>query len=176
MKDFNLRNITRAAFVLICGALLLLAGMALVGSFLPAEHRVSLARDFPNTQREALFDLVARPAGYPDWRSHLRATPDGAVEILSEDRWVERFGQDRVRFRFVEMNRPHRLVTEIENDDLPYGGRWLYEFESLADGGTRLQITEEGVIHNPVFRFVARFFIGHETSLESFFDDLAQAH
>jgi hypothetical protein len=40
------------------------------------------------------------------------------------------------------------------------------------DGRSRLQITEDGEIYNPIFRFVSRFFIGYEGTLRQYVSDV----
>jgi len=50
-------------------------------------------------------------------------------------------------------DRPTRYVTRIADDKLPFGGRWIYELEPVG-GGTRLTITEDGFVKNPIFRLV----------------------
>lgn len=48
------------------------------------------------------------------------------------------------------------------------------------DGDTRVTITEEGVVKNPIFRFISRFVLGHDATLEAFLRDrtahLGRAH
>jgi hypothetical protein len=52
-------------------------------------------------------------------------------------------------------------VTRIvPPDNAPFGGRWIYELEAVP-GGTRLTVTEEGWIRNPLFRAM-----GHAMGLD----------
>jgi hypothetical protein len=68
-----------------------------------------------------------------------------------------------------------RLVTRIADHNLPYGGTWTYEL--TPDGsGTRLTITENGEVYNPIFRFVSRFIMGHTASMESVLRALGTKH
>ena len=69
---------------------------------------------------------------------------------------------------------PRRLVTRIADEDLPFGGTWTYRLEPDG-GGTRVTITEDGEVYNPVFRFVSRFVMGHDATLRTYLDDL-EAH
>lgn len=52
-----------------------------------------------------------------------------------------------------------------------FGGSWTYELTPVADG-TRLRITENGEVYNPLFRFLSRFVFGHYASIDKFMADL----
>ena len=48
--------------------------------------------------------------------------------------------------------------------------------ELAADGGgTRLTITEDGEVYNPLFRFVSRFIMGHTSSIDRYLADVQKA-
>ena len=70
-------------------------------------------------------------------------------------------------YEVAEESAPSRLVTRIADKNLPFGGTWTYEIEP-AEGGCVLRITERGEIYNIIFRFVARFFLGYASSMESY--------
>ena len=63
-------------------------------------------------------------------------------------------------------------MTRIDSKSLPFGGTWTYEVQPEADGRSRLQITEDGEIYNPVFRFVSRFVIGQTRTINSYLEAL----
>jgi hypothetical protein len=50
---------------------------------------------------------------------------------------------------------PGRVISRIADDDLPFGGRWIIDI-AATDRGTRVTITEDGFIKNPLFRFLSR--------------------
>jgi hypothetical protein len=54
-------------------------------------------------------------------------------------------------------------VTEVDGG--AFRGRWTYELEP-ADDGTRLTITEEGQVTNPLFRAFMMFHDNHATMFE----------
>jgi hypothetical protein len=62
---------------------------------------------------------------------------------------------------------PRLLVARIADPDLPFGGTWTYDI-APAGGGSRVTITEDGEIYNPLFRFVARFILGYEGTIASY--------
>lgn len=64
------------------------------------------------------------------------------------------------------------LVTRIEGKNLPFGGEWIFEL-SPAPEGCRLNITERGEIYNPVFRFISRFVLGYNGTLDNYLRSVA---
>jgi hypothetical protein len=68
---------------------------------------------------------------------------------------------------------PRRLVTRIADEDLPFGGTWTYELEPLG-ASTRVILTENGEVYNPIFRFVSRFLLGHDATMIVYLDALEE--
>ena len=50
-------------------------------------------------------------------------------------------------------------------------GRCTSGLEPTATG-TRLSITEDGSVYNPIYRFVSRFFLGYTTTADAYLDAL----
>jgi hypothetical protein len=81
--------------------------------------------------------------------------------------WRETAGGDKVAYAADEMRAPVRFVARITDKGLPYGGRWVYEL--APDGtGTRLTITEEGEVYNPIFRFMSRYVLGQTATIDKY--------
>jgi hypothetical protein len=66
-----------------------------------------------------------------------------------------------------------RRVTRIADDKLPFGGRWIYEVEP-AGGATRLTITEEGFVKNPIFRFLSATVFRQTATIEKFMREVGR--
>ncbi len=153
---------TLIAAGLVAGALLL---MALIGLLLPRRHVARSALAVPRPCG-AVWAVVRDLGGYADWWPEVTAMERADVE--GREVWIQR---DRRRqtmpIEVVESKAPTRLITRIVDDGLPFGGTWTYE---LAVGPERcsVTVTEEGVIHNPLFRFIARFAFGYHRTLESY--------
>jgi len=155
-------------------ALLLLAiGVVfLIGWRLPQSHEASVEREYAAAP-ERVFHEISTPREYPRWRSGVQK-----VDILpdSGDR-LQRFREyalgDEVTYVIEEKVPGQRFVTTIDDEDLPYGGSWIFELAPSATG-TRLRITEAGEVYNPFFRFVSRFIMGHTRGLETYHDDLGK--
>ena len=146
---------------------------AVIGYTLPKSHVASASARFgapPDSIWASLTDVTA----FPNWRPGVTR-----VELLPDDNgqrgWRELGKHDAVTYRVVESVAPRRLVTRIADQNLPYGGRWSYEL--TPDGaGTRLTITENGEVYNPIFRFVSRFFLGYTSTMEGVLRALGTKH
>jgi hypothetical protein len=149
----------------------LVAVMAIVGALLPRGHTVSRAARFRRPPA-ALFATVRDFASSPAWRPELRR-----VEILPphdgrpRHREITRHGP--ITYVVREELAAERLVLEIADPGLPFGGRWIFAFAAVP-GGTELRLTEEGFVKNVFFRFLARFVFGHTATMERYLRDLAQ--
>jgi hypothetical protein len=144
------------------GLLLVMAG---IGLLLPRDHvaaRRALIAKPPDDVWRALIDVEA----YPRWRRGVTA-----IERLSATEFRERSSHGVIRFEVVE-DRPRELrITRIADPKLPFGGRWIYEL-APEEAGTRLAITEDGFISNPVFRLLSRTVFSTASTLEHFLSDL----
>jgi hypothetical protein len=63
---------------------------------------------------------------------------------------------------------PRRLLTRIAGDKLPFGGTWDFRIEPDGANASRVTITENGSVYNPIFRFVSRFVMGHTATIDKF--------
>ena len=155
-------------------ALALLVALAwLIGALLPRKHtatRVVVIRQ----PASVLFDTARDFARHPEWRRDLRA-----IEILpplppgASVRYRETSAHGTMTYALRAAEAPHRLVTEIADDALPFGGRWTIEFTPTGEGSTRVRVTEQGFVRPALFRFLARFVFGHTRTMESYLRQLA---
>jgi uncharacterized protein YndB with AHSA1/START domain len=140
--------------------------MILVGTVLPREHVAAVAivlRQPPETVWAVVRDLGAVPQWWPGLRSSERVTgPDG------RERWRQVSGGGAMTIVVEEGQPPRRLVSQIEPPPgAPFGGAWIYEIVPEGDG-SRVTVTEQGWVANPLFRFLSRFVFGHYRTLESY--------
>jgi hypothetical protein len=153
----------------IAGALVLTGGLAAaVGALLPKNHRATRRARFAH-KPEAVYTAIAGP---PHWRSDLNsfgALPDRD----GRKQWWEESQGRRIRFELMEEVPPVRRVVRIADTGLPFGGTWTFDIAADA-AGSALRITEDGVIHNPLFRFMARFVFGYTGSIERTLRDLGK--
>jgi hypothetical protein len=152
---------------IVCGLVGLVILMAVIGAFLPRDHiaarRVDLAKP-PEDVWRSLVDLDGQIA----WRRGL-----ARIEHLDDKRFREHTSQGTITYEVVEERANERRITRIADDKLPFGGRWIYELAPYS-GGTRLTITEDGFIKNPVFRFLSKTVFSTTATIEKFLQDLGK--
>jgi uncharacterized protein YndB with AHSA1/START domain len=147
----------------------LIALVLIVGWSLPVTHHVTRSVSL-RAPPDSVFALISHPAEFPQWRSDVtRVEPAPAEGGHGRFREV---GQNGAILYQVESAVPNRrLVTRIVDRSLPFGGAWTYEIIPSA-GSTTLQITEDGEVYNPLFRFVSRFITGQTSTLDRFLGDV----
>lgn len=171
------------------GVLAALVGIvAAVGYTLPVAHTARVERTYAAGVEE-LFRAVAATSEYPSWRRGVKR-----VEQLppreGKPSFRELGGNGEITFIVEEMIPNRRIVSRIADVGLPFGGKWTYEFTPVAEGErgpvaagdasrsadagarSRLRITEEGEVYNPIFRLMARFVFGHDRTMRQFLDDV----
>jgi hypothetical protein len=141
--------------------------MALIGLALPRDHIAARRSRFatkPDVVWRALMDLD----GQTKWRRGLKR-----IEHVGTNQFREHTNQGTILYEIVEDKPNERRVTRIADDKLPFGGRWIYELAPDGDG-TRLTITEDGFIKNPVFRFLSKTVFSTSATMEKFLEDLGK--
>jgi hypothetical protein len=134
------------------------AGLAVlavaIGFLLPKGHTAAGQLRL-KADRQAVWDVICDFPGQVAWRPGLEkverlADRDGH-EVWNE---VQKNGWG-LPLETVESRPPERLVRKIADPKLPFGGTWTYELAEES-GETLLTITENGEVHNPVFRLMSR--------------------
>ncbi|WP_438481563.1 SRPBCC family protein [Oleiharenicola lentus] len=158
--------------VLLLG-LVLFAGIALyfVGMALPERH-TQIASITMHAKRSAVWSVITDYEKMPEWWPDVKAVrfekrPDGEIWT-----WEQGSDGEEIAFRTIAEKAPEKLVREIAGDNLPFGGAWTFELSDVTDGYTRLTITEDGFVKPPVFRAIAKYFIGHDKTMKSFINSL----
>ena len=111
-------------------------------------------------------------AAQPTWRTGLESVTveNPAPESM---KWTEYGDYGEIPLRVVERVEPSRLVVVIDSKELPFGGRWTYQLDEV-DAGTRISITEEGSVYNPLFRVMSSLFMSDYDTLDTFLTDLGK--
>jgi uncharacterized protein YndB with AHSA1/START domain len=163
-KELRMKWLLIAAVSLASLLILIIA----IGALLPKKHTVSrtVALHHP---AEAVWNLISGP---PTWRPditnyQLLPMHDGHPMWRETDK----HGQS-ITYEAIESVPLRRLVTQIADPKLPFGGTWVYEIVPAGDSST-LTITENGEVYNPLFRFVSRFIMGQTATLDAYLKALS---
>jgi uncharacterized protein YndB with AHSA1/START domain len=149
--------------VIVIGAI---AGIAaLIGSRLPRSHHASAERILP-VAPEPLWRTLTDVDAFPAWRRDVKRVTRLA-DRDGKPMWIEDAKSGKVTFAFERMDAPKVLVSRIADPNLPFGGTWTFEIAPAAHG-SRLRISEDGEIYNPLFRFMARFIFGYEGTINEY--------
>jgi hypothetical protein len=147
-----------------------LGSVFIVGLLLPRQHKASAVASY-RTSAEHLYSLIN---GSQEWRPDINHS-----ESFTDDsgrQWMRESSRDgsTIAYEVLERVSPTVLRRRIATKGLPYGGSWTYTLQHFDDH-TDVQITEDGEIYNPVFRFVARFILGYNRSVDDYLKALGSA-
>lgn len=153
---------------IVVGLMLLVGIVVLIGLLLPKGHRASRTM-FYAAPPEAVYAAISDFEKFPEWRTGVKR-----VEMLSRGE-PTRFREDgpngAITYKVEALEPNQRLVTRIDDPELPFGGTWTLEVKPAA-GGTELTITEDGEIYNPIFRALAKVFFSPYDTIDTYQADL----
>jgi hypothetical protein len=148
------------AAVSLAGLLILIVA---IGALLPKKHTVSRTVSLHHPA-EAVWGLISGPATWrPDVTNYQELPAHESHRVWRE---TDKHGQS-ITYEVIESVPPRRLITQIADKTLPFGGTWVYEIVATGDSCT-LIITEHGEVYNPLFRFVSRFIMGQSATLDAY--------
>jgi carbon monoxide dehydrogenase subunit G len=159
--------VVRILILIVGGLVALVLLIVAVGYALPVGH-VATREARLTVPPDRVFTALREVEKFPAWRTGVQT-----VEVLATTpalRWRER-GDNDITFVMETAEPPRRMVTRIAGRSLPFGGSWTYELTE-ENGGTRLVITENGEVYNPLFRLLSRFVFGHTATLDTYLADL----
>ena len=163
-----MRWVVVAIFAVVGFVLALLAA----GAMLPEKHSVSRSVTIPRPVGE-VWQVLTDHAQDPKWRPEIESVTRVA-DRNGHAVWEEKYKNgDSMLIETMMMEAPRRMERKIV-DQSAFGGVWVYELTPSADGNTTtVKITELGEVYNPAFRFIGRFIIGLEATVEKYLADLA---
>ncbi len=150
----------------------LVALVAVLGFFLPREHHVSRSLRLPKTAPGKAWSVITDHAEDPAWRGDVART-ERLADAHGHPVWRDHFknGQS-MSYETAESIPNEKLVRVILDSGGPFGGTWTYQLKPEGVG-TRITITEDGWVSNPIFRVVGKFVIGYHATLEGYLKNLA---
>lgn len=153
--------------LIVLGVLVGLFGlMAVVGWMSPVGHTVTRSARLPAAADE-VYAVISDLGHTPQW------WPQTASAERLDDRNGHAVWRQKLRngmaldLEIIETTAPRRFSTRIANDDLPFGGTWIYTITPEGEHCS-VTVTENGKIYNPIFRCLARYVFGHAATIESY--------
>jgi hypothetical protein len=152
----------------VAGLVGLIVLMAVIGYALRPDHLAARSAEVPGAPAD-VYAAIRDVEQHPSWRKDVKR-----IELLApvdgKRSFREHGRQGAITFvvdqdQAPEPGRPGRLVTRIADDKLPFGGRWIIEVASTG-AGSRVTVTEDGFVKNPVFRFLSRTVFSLTATLE----------
>ncbi|MGK0361586.1 MAG: hypothetical protein ACI9U2_003904 [Bradymonadia bacterium] len=149
---------------------LMCTALWIVGGRLSESHEASASRCF-KTAPETLFAFVTDPTALVNWRPDLRKV-EALPSVDGRPAWRETSKHGRMQLVVEESLPPTtvaegRYVTRVVESSAPFGGRWTWIFTPDGTGGTRLTITEEGIIASRTVRAMAHHMLGVDATVNA---------
>lgn len=151
---------------ILLGVVLVVVGLLVlafaIGLALPRNHRagsrIVLAKS-PAEVWPVIRDLGALLGSWTELKSARRLPDEGGKEV-----WEQNAGGWPLKLIVEEVREPTRLMTRVDGGaDAAFGGTWTYEL--VAEGsGTRVTVTEDGWVKNPLFRTMMKVMGEHRTA------------
>jgi hypothetical protein len=152
-------------------AIAVLVGViALLGNQLPVGH-VASRYVIIGAPIDVVFGTITEFDDAASWRD-LKSVSVSRNVTTGRTRVTEVSSNGPMTMEVEQLIPPTRLVMRIV-DESAFGGVWAYALEPQANT-TRITITEHGEVYNPVFRFVARYIMGHTGAIDSYLRSLGR--
>jgi hypothetical protein len=150
-------------------AVVVVGGVAVIGLTLPEEHVISRSAVL-SAPPDTVWGLVTNVADYPKWRKDVQRVEQVAgVPNLT---WREFSAHNKLTYEATRMEPTSHFVSQIVDKGLSFGGSWDYSI--VPEGkGSKITITEEGRVYNPLFRFVSEYIIGQTATLDKYLTALS---
>jgi hypothetical protein len=150
----------------------LIALVVIIGLMLPKEHRASRSKSFACAP-EQVWNTLTDFDNSSGWRKQLKkveALPSRNGRAVWKE--TDKSGES-ISYETLELVPQKRIVRKIADEKLPFGGTWKIEIKAEASG-TMVTIVEDGIVYNPIFRFVSKFILGHTHSIDTYLGDLGR--
>ena len=159
--------------VVVLAAIVVIVGIvAFAGSRLPVSHVASRSAVI-HASPDAVFNTMTDFGSAPSWRSGVKRVSVKPDSATGRRRVTEESTTGTMTMEVEELVPPTRFVMRSVGDDLPYGGAWAHALEPQGDA-TRVTITEHGEVYNPIFRFIAKYVMGHNGTMDVYLKDLGR--
>lgn len=139
------------------------------GYTIPETHTASVSEYFANKKPPDIWKVIIEHELYPSWHEDVYAIKDLPPKNDYKS-WKEVDANGNTVPYIIESHSPNvQLIIQSDDDSLDFSVKRTYDIIPENDGkGTTLKITEEGQIHNFLFRVIAHFLTGHTSDMDTF--------
>ena len=150
-------------------AVVIVGSVAVIGLTLPQDHIVSRTARLSATP-DSVWGIITNVPDFPKWRKDVKSVE--VVQGATLFTWREHMSHSNLTFEATTLEPPAHLVAHIVGKSEGFGGSWDYQIE--PDGsGSKITITENGQVYNPIFRFVSTYVIGQTATIDKYLSFLA---
>ena len=150
----------------------MIGAVAWLGSRLPMGHVASRSVVI-GAPVDVVFETITNFGAAPTWRSNVKSVTVATDATTGRQRVTEKSSSGNTTMETELVIPPTKLVMRIVGEGLPYGGAWVYALDPQGNA-TGVTITEHGEVYNPLFRFIAKFIIGHTGTIDTYLRDLGR--
>ena len=172
MKTLFVVALSLLAAVVVAGII-----VYVVGSRLPVNHSTTVTGTVEASPQKT-FAIITGVAEGAAWRKQVKS-----VKVLppdeGRDHWVEDLGRGQtMTFLATATNAPEadgygQREVLLDVPGATYGGTWTYKLmPGPTPNQTVLQITEDGFINPPIYRFVMQHVMGMAANLDQYMKDI----
>jgi Polyketide cyclase / dehydrase and lipid transport len=152
------------------GALVVAGFIWLCGYLLPPKHEASASLKL-KASPEAVWAVLTAVENYPDWRSDVAISE--VISSAPELSWKESDSKGRVMVHAAGPGRnAEKWIDKLVRGDRQQGGERVFLIVADAEGGSRVAVTEDVELRDPLARFRARFMTGYAENLKKLLEDL----
>ena len=144
------------------------------GYTIPVKHTVSVSQHYDKTATD-IWLAITQYDKYPEWHEDIYAIKElpekGGYQSWKE---VDADGHT-VPYIILKHSSNAQLVIQTDNKDKDFNYTRTYDLipdTGHKEKGTTLKITQNGEIHNFLFRIIAHFFTGHSNDIDTFLRSL----
>lgn len=137
----------------------------ILGSMMRPEH-TGTRSVWLRTDIDRVWEVISNHEREPAWRKDLK----GVIRLPDHEgreAWKEisKTGQE-IQLATTEKAEKRKIVRTIINNR-SFGGSWILEL-APENAGTRVSLTENGVVFNPVFRFMFKVFFSPTSTIDKY--------
>jgi hypothetical protein len=171
-----MKTLRRILIAVVVFAAIFLAIAYIDGTTLPLDHTTTVS-GVVNAPPDQVFARIADVGSGASWRHSVKSVqmlPAKQTAAGPQQSWIEDLGHGQtMKFLAVASDAPSKREVSLAVPNAAYGGSWIFQ---LAPGPkpntTTLNITEDGYIKPPLYRFLMAHVLGSTRNLDQYLDDM----